>query len=509
MIVQSQGRIAHRYFSQDPIAEQLMTTDMPADGVSVGPENDRLKVDDGQNPVAAPDENGNMLYPPTDPRFDQVQTFAAARRSLSFFQRHLGREPEWAFGREQMLIHPHAGNTINAYYNRQEGSINFYTHHDTELGKVINSGHSAEVVCHEAGHALLDGVRPEWLNCLEDATGGFHESLGDVVAFLVAMEEPRNLDKLILETGGDLKRHNSVAKLAEEVSRALWDELNVERPHHDYLRNAINPLINADPRTLPLDPPDENQLGRAVHNYARVMTGAMWDVLDSLNRQNQAQGLDNRASLERARDRLAALFVRSLDFAPVGHLPSYGHIVQAMLEVDRRDFGGQHAEMLVNLFRARNIHPPATLPVPALCLPEDPRCFLESHREELGVGQTPLEFSRSYRNDRGETFLVYRYDRPVPVEGGARALAQGGLLLVFDPDGKLSYRHFNEITPEVEATLAEAVQAQMAQGAIRTDALLEGPPSSQDLLQEDGRPYQGYLAAEQGEVWVRASPVRA
>lgn len=508
--------IKHRYFSQDPLTEQLMTTSMPADGVSLGPENARLKVDDPDKPVATPDENGNMLYVPTDPRFAQVQTFVAADRSLRCFERHLQRKLDWAFGREQMLIHPHAGNTINAFYNRQEGSINFYTFNAQEIGKTINSGHSAEIVAHESGHALLDGVRPEWINCLEDATGGFHEAFGDILAFLVALEEPRNLDKVLAETGGDLKRPNSVARLAEEVSRALWDELDMERPHHDYLRNANNALVNADPTTLPPDPPNESELGRAVHNYSRVMTGAAWDVLDSFHRQYQAQGFGVRQSLEKARETVGALVIRSLDFCPVGHLPSYGDFARALLEVDRRDFDGQHGEMLTNLMAARNIHPPEQQPVPALSLPEDgttpfgAQRFLEMHRDELGIAaEVPLAFERSYANELGERFLLYRYDRTVAVQDDLSAVAQGGLLLVFDGDGKLSYRHFNELTPAAEERLREAARAQLAAGQIRTDSVLSGEVELSSMLQDDGQPYQGYLSVEPQGTIIKASPVRA
>ncbi len=508
--------IQHRYFSQDPLTEQLMTASMPADGVEIGPQNARLKVDDPGQPVAARDENGNMLYVPTDPRFAQVQTFVAADRSLRVFERHLKRKLDWAFGREQMLIHPHAGNTINAFYNRQEGSINFYTHLDHELGKVVNSGHSAEIVSHESGHALLDGVRPEWINCLEDATGGFHEAFGDVMAFLVALEEPRNVDKLLSETGGDLKRPNSVARLAEEVSRALWDELNIERANHDYLRNANNRLVNADPATLPMDPPNENELGRAVHNYSRVMTGAMWDVLDSFHRQYQAQGFDVRQSLEKAREAVGALAIRGLDFCPVGHLPSYGDFARALLEVDRRDFDGRHNQMLTNLMAARNIHAPERQTVSELSLPEDgttpfgAQRFLELHRCELGVGpDLPLTFNRAYSNELGEQFVLFRYDRNVAVQDDLSAVAQGGLLLVFDADGKLSYRHLNELTPAAEERLREAARAQLAAGEIRTESVLAGEVELSMMLGEDGQPYQGYLSVEPQGTVIKASPVRS
>lgn len=512
--------IKHYYYSQDGLAEQMLTTQMPAEGVSAGPANDRLIVVDPNREQAAPDEEGNMLYLPNDPRFTQVQTFVAADRANDFFVKHLKRQPAWPFRREQLRIRPEEGDMLNAYYSRTDGSINFFHHENPKMGKTVYSGRSAEVVYHEMGHALLDAVRPGWISSYRDATGGIHEGFGDMLSIFVGLEDPRNLDKIIAETGGDLKQHNSVARLAEELGRSIWDERGQEQPHHDYLRNAVNGLINADPETLPWRPPNENELGREPHNYSRVISAAVYDVLASLNDQFQDQGFSVRESIEKARDVTATLAIRAFEFCPAGSLPSYGHFAAAMVQADTTDFGGRYTDTIINKMAARNIHPPAPEPPPQQppqqppSLDGDgPQQYLEANREVLGVPkELPLKFRSAETNERGETFVIYDYTKEIPVElEGAPVESvivkeQGGLVLAFDKDNKLFYKNLNEITPEDEAEIRTSVRENMAEGLVNS-APLFGQPFSQNMFRSQHVPFRGYISFEDGRAVLTKSPI--
>ncbi|MCA9793102.1 MAG: hypothetical protein KC910_14940, partial [Candidatus Eremiobacteraeota bacterium] len=513
------ANISHYYYSQDSLAEQLKTDQFSAEGVEAGPSNARIRVSDSDHETAAPDEQGNMLYLPNDPRFNQVQTFVAVNRANSYFSEMLGREPEWAFGSPQLTINPFGGDMLNAYYSRSDGSLNFFQHTDPRMNKTVDSGLSAEVVYHEAGHALLDAVRPGWISSYRGATGGIHEGFGDMLSVLVGLRDERNLDKVIAETGGDLWKDNSVSRLAEELGRAIWDETGTERPNHDYLRNARNHLINADPSTLPWRPPAEDQLGAEPHNYSRVASGAVYDVLASLNQQFQAQGFGVRESIEKARDITAKLEIKGFEFCPPGSLPSYGHFAAGMLAVDASEFGGKYHDTVANMMAARNIIPPAPEPPPqGIALPENvnaasAQALLEDKREALGVpAGLNLAVDKIKTNDEGQTFVTYTYTKDIDVaeaSGVENAVVkeQGGLTLAFDADGKLFFKTLNEIKPQDEAEIRESVKKNVEEGAIHTHSIFNSLPGASKLFKNQHVPFRGYMANENGQVVLKKSPI--
>lgn len=509
----------HNFFSQDALAEQMITTESPKEGVTAGPANARLRVVDPENEQANFDENGDMLYLANDPRFNQVQTFVAADRADDFFNEMLGREAGWAFSSEQLKVKPHGGEMLNAYYSRNDGSINFFEHFNTRMNKMVDSGMSAEVVYHEMGHALLDAVRPGWIRSYRGATGGIHEGFGDMLSTLVGLRDPRNLDKVIAETGGDLWQDNSMSRLAEELGRSIFDERGQQRPHHDYLRNSRNNLINADPNTLPWRPPNEEDLGAEPHNYSRVISAAVYDVLASLNDQFQAQGFGVRESIEKARDVTAELVIKAFDFTPAGSLPSYGHFAAGMLAVDQAEFGGKYGDTVTNMMAARNIHPPAPEPPPeeGIALPENVNAasmlaLVEGNRENLGIGGLPLEFQSANTDDKGRTFVTFTYEHSVPVElpgnlSEAVVKEKGGLVLAFGDDGQLFYKNTNKITKEDEKEIRRSVQQNFEEGMINTGSIFQSEPSVNSLFKTQHVPFRGYVSQENGELVIKRSPI--
>ncbi len=498
-----------------------MTTEMLAEGVRPGPVNDRLRVVDPEHEAAAPDEEGNMLYLPSDPRFNQVQTFVAADRAEEYFTEMMDREPDWAFRSEQLKIRPFGGEMLNAYYSRRDGSVNFFHHFNHKMNKLVDSGMSAEVVYHELGHALLDAVRPGWISSYRGATGGIHEGFGDMLSIFVGLKDERNLDKILKETDGDLWKHNSVARLAEELGRSIWDERGQEFAHHDYLRNARNELINADPSTLPWRPPNEEDLGAEPHNYSRVISAAVYDVLASLNDQFQAQGFDKRESIEKARDVTGKLAIKAFEFTPAGSLPSYGHYAAALLTVDEQEFGGRYADTITNMMAARNIHPPAPEPPPeeGLRLPPEvnrmsAQVLLEENKDILGVAGLDLKIDGVHQDDSGRTFLTYTYSEDVNVAdliGMDQAVVRekGGLVLAFDPEGDLFFKSTNVIDDQAKQEVRNAVRQNLENGEIHTHQVFGAEPGVTALFKNQHDPFRGYVALEGGQVVLKKSPILA
>lgn len=481
------------YLPQDEGMLPVATGEMafkPTDG---GPSNDRFKVSVPRNfPAARPDENGNLIFDVDDPRFDSAHAFYVANQALQVAEGYLGRELPWGFsedlGRQQMLIHPHAGaNTANAFYQAEAGSINFFHFDDPTTGGVQRTGASADIVAHETGHAILDGIRHNYLSSLTVAAGGFHESFGDMVSILVALHDPAVVEQLQQETQGNLAIPNVVSSMAENLGKAAG---KMDGMDTDCLRQALNDHKYKDQHFLPyVDPRDPfSGLGQEPHAYANLFTGAFYEILFGLQTVTSSdQSKTFTESLSEARDMAGMLLFRGTEFAPVGE-PTYREIALAMLKADQVDFNGALRPLLENVFVGRKILSEQDLKsfdqheasLPKLSLTrgaadskEAAMTFLDQNKETLGIDKTiPFEFDQVHTNDRGETFMLYKYHQDVDLDSpdfglmeGARARMNGGLVLAFDGAGQLIASNHDKITEremeDVKDHLKSAVSADM------------------------------------------------
>ncbi|GMU56540.1 MAG: hypothetical protein AMXMBFR33_56860 [Candidatus Xenobia bacterium] len=481
------------YLPQDEGMLPPAQAPMDFEPTSGGPANERFKVSVPRNmPVARPDENGNMVYDLDDPRFDSTNTFYTANRALEVAEGYLGREIPWGFSndleRQQMLIHPHAGgNTANAFYHSEAGSINFFHFTDPSTSELHRTGTSADIVAHETGHAVLDGIRHNYLSSLTVSAGGFHESFGDMLAILVALNDPTVVEALQQETQGNLAIPNLVSGVAENLGSVAGKMDGIDT---DCLRQALNSHKYKDQHFLPyIDPKDPfSGLGQEPHAYANLFTGAFYEVLFGLYSVTSSDTSRSFAdALGEARDMAGMLLMRGTEFAPVGE-PTYREVALAMLKADQVDFDGALRPLLESVFVGRKIisqadleafdkHeaalPKLTLDRAAIESEEAALEFLDNHRDELKLGKDlPFEFDQAHTNNRGETFVLYKYYQDVDLEGpdygvmeGARARMNGGLVLAFDAEGKLFASNHDKVTEreieEVKNHLKSAVSAEM------------------------------------------------
>ena len=104
------------------------------------------------------DDKTKKLY-----QYHELSFSAIVQNTLDFFESGagLGRRISWAFGGNRLIIVPHAGYGENAYYDRASKSLQLYWF-DNEKGTVFTCL-SSDIVNHEFGHAVLDGLRPYYL----------------------------------------------------------------------------------------------------------------------------------------------------------------------------------------------------------------------------------------------------------------------------------------------------------------------------------------------------------
>ena len=98
------------------------------------------------------DADGNYLYWPGTPQFDQVNSFYYTTYTLRMFERYARRTLSWSFPSLRITVDPHVGHEANAFYSEQDRMLGFHSFNHN--GEVVSTAWSADIVSHEAGHAM-------------------------------------------------------------------------------------------------------------------------------------------------------------------------------------------------------------------------------------------------------------------------------------------------------------------------------------------------------------------
>jgi hypothetical protein len=216
--------------------------------------------------VVVPDKTP-VAKQPDSAQFRQVNAWAIVEFALSFFEDPavLGRKIPWAFGANRLIVVPHAGFAQNAYYDRNTGTLQFYYCGTAE--DPVYTCLSHDIIAHETGHAILDGIRPYYVEPTSAQTAGFHEFFADLTAVTLAMRHNPVRKAVADRCQGDLKRDKIIAGLAEQFGEALGKQSGKETARTN-LRSAMN-SYDMDYLATNLEP----------HECSQVLTGAMFDIL--------------------------------------------------------------------------------------------------------------------------------------------------------------------------------------------------------------------------------------
>lgn len=219
--------------------------------------------------------NGRAL---SSREFQKVSVFATVLKTMHAFETEdvLGRRLTWAFDGPQLLIVPRAGNQANAFYERESGSLQFfYFNSQTRPGKLIHTSLSHDIISHEAGHAILDGLAPDLYDAITPQALALHEAIADLTSIVLALESHTLRDTVLRQTGGSISGPSAISAVAEEFGGAL---------NHGRLslRSARNKKT-LDPADHSLDENGEpNLVSRdEPHDLSQVLTGALYTILVS------------------------------------------------------------------------------------------------------------------------------------------------------------------------------------------------------------------------------------
>lgn len=338
------------YNPQDSFVLPASTTSVSGVTAGKGVSTEKVKLRGGLAPV-----EGRYVYSPEDRRHYAANAFAAVNKAVAIFEKAYGAPVQWATQRSQLEVTADAGQQLNAYYSRWEGGLFFFHSPDAQTKETVYSAGSGEVVVHEAGHAILDAIRPGYFEAWSPDAGAFHEAFGDILALLVSLKDERVLDRVVEQTQGDLKRPNLAAALGEQLGRAINHGAGKDVTGGDYTRNAINSLVWQDPNTLP-DSAPHDQLSSEVHSYSRLWTAAFYDVLCGICQTKQAEGMDARSALAETANEGLAMLARQMKAAPEGNF-TYRDMANALLQSESDANNGKHTALIREVFQQRQILP--------------------------------------------------------------------------------------------------------------------------------------------------------
>lgn len=252
-----------------------------------------------------------------------------------------------------LVANPRSGKMFNAYYDRY--FLNFFYDTDPKTGQIVYTCESTDVVAHELGHAILDALRPDLWAVQSVEIQAFHEAFGDINAILTELTMPAVVAMVMLETNGDLKLPNCVAKIGEQMGLAIYHAKGGDGiPPNFALRSAINEFRYAAPETLPTRAPD-TQLAGEPHSFSRVFAGGWYDALVNIYQQEKAKGLNNLDALHVARDKFSSITYNGIRTAPVT-ARFFSSVLKAMLTYDLQT-GGHYQQAIKDGFEKHNIQP--------------------------------------------------------------------------------------------------------------------------------------------------------
>jgi hypothetical protein len=362
-------------WKQDPTVGEIGIRKAYLPGnVLPGPRDARVRMAAG-TPTITPNNFGDLIETPGSDAFDIVHTFAVVRETLTMFQRarNNGTSPaplpwQWNTPTDTtpLNVFHKAGNTMNAFYSRGERALKFFFFNkpgDPPTASPILTCRSLDIVAHETGHAVLDGLKPGWFGAGNSPqTGALHESFGDLTAIFLTLSQMDQVEAVIAQTKANLHDKSFLSDLAEQFGLALG------RPNG--LRNADNDL------TL-------SQVSNEVHDLSQVFTGAIYDILADIFRFEQKTSIkDDAATLYDTAQYVCSLVLRAIIAAPnVG--AAFADIANKMLNVALADGKpAQYRNFIRNRFTVRGVVLAAT-----------PLALTADHQQ--GVGLVAVEHPSS------------------------------------------------------------------------------------------------------------------
>lgn len=286
----------------------------------------------------------------------KVSVFATVLKTMRLFEREdtLGRKLTWAFPAPQLLVVPRAGRWTNAYYERDSHSLQFFYFPSVlDPTETVYTALSHDIVAHETGHAILDGIAPDLYNAVTPQSVAMHEAVADLTALMMAFKSP-NLSRAVLDhKKGVIDDSSAFSGIAQQFAS--------ERDPGGrtlYLRN-LNNNKTLDPNGKKEDIVARNE----PHALSEVLSGALYAVMLKIYNAVWAQqapakpaASSSGLALFIASERFKRMIFRALDYLPPGEA-SFADYGRAILASDQAAYpdDGQERQWITDEFVRRRI----------------------------------------------------------------------------------------------------------------------------------------------------------
>jgi len=231
---------------------------------------------------------------------------------------------------QKLGVLPRAGEMMNAYYDRANLKFFYFTHNNRH----VETSSSADIICHELGHAILDAIRPDFWNLGSLEIPAFHEAFGDIMALHAALF----YDEVLNVT--NLDKSTFLSKVGEDFGMAIGSSVG--------LRDMNNSLRYSNPVKLPSKPAD-GILSNECHDFSRVWSGCYFYILKGMVQKNGG----TKEGLIKARDYLLKIFMEAVKICPAT-TNFYENLAKCMINTDSK-YGGTYKTMLNSYFVERQI----------------------------------------------------------------------------------------------------------------------------------------------------------
>lgn len=303
----------------------------------------------------------------TDPGFHAQNVFAVCVGLLTRFEQVLGRRVPWGFGTHHLYLVPHGFVGANAGYSPDDHCIRFGFLPRKGRREPVLSCLSHDVIAHELTHAILDGLRPRYIEPGLPDQLAFHEGFADIVALLAVFASPVIVAKLLTDQEGDVDagifesdylKHSALFTLGEQLGTTV-------DPARHGLRQSLAdvPTGRAWRTTLA----ESHKRGEVIVAAVSDVVARIWAVrLAALHRQGTVPLERAAEEGSKVADQVLGMCIRALDYLPPIEF-EFEDFLDAILAADElvvpddpRDYRGA----FVAAFATYDIHRPAGAKIP-------------------------------------------------------------------------------------------------------------------------------------------------
>lgn len=379
-----------KIFASDPLLGRTFGNrariDVPNEPLKRGPVGSRLEVidyDGAQKCFYSPVDldnrailmQGGLEPSESDPRFHQQMVYAVALKTLENFDRALGRIQQ--LGRRdrtrritypRLRLFPHAFYGANAFYSPNLNAILFgYFKADAAdvganlPGQTVFTCLSHDVIAHEMTHAIVDRMRPLFLEPSNVDVLAFHEGFADIVALFQHFSFQDILRQQIQRTRADISTPTPLVQLARQFGfatgsgKALRSAL--DEPNSKLDDTIIEPHIRGSILVAAVFDGFFKTYQRRITDLVRLATGGT----GTLPQGDLHPDLVNRIATEASRtaQRVLDMCIRAFDYMPPVDV-TFGDFLRAMITADFElvpddEFDCRGA--MIEAFRMRGIYP--------------------------------------------------------------------------------------------------------------------------------------------------------